>query len=145
MLATQYGLVYWQANALQALSEHLIHKEQRSRLIDSNKLGISYINSDNMPDSLLAGNLAQRSLNIFQDYGDVYQTAGAYRSLSLCYWELGDYRSALICLEKALNDNKNIKQASWQASANTSVWSIRPWTTNTTATSTATYTSTCRR
>ena len=111
VLATQYGLVYWQANALQALSEHLIHKEQRSRLIDSNKLGISYINSDNMPDSLLAGNLAQRSLNIFQDYGDVYQTAGAYRSLSLCYWELGDYRSALICLEKALNVNENIKQA----------------------------------
>ena len=111
VLATQYGFVYWQANALQALSEHLIHQGQRTKLMQNNPLGISYINQDHMPDSLLAGNLAQRSLNLFKSYGDVYQTAGAYRSLSLCYWERGDYQSALICLENALNENKGISQA----------------------------------
>lgn len=64
-----------------------------------------------MPEQLLAGNLAQRSLHIFQRYGDVYQTAGCYRTLASCYWKIKDYRSAIICLNKALHDNPAIKQA----------------------------------
>ena len=62
----------------------------------NNLPSFQYINLDNMPDSLLAGNLAQRSLHIFQRYGDVYQTAGSYRTLASCYWQIKDYRSAII-------------------------------------------------
>ena len=64
-----------------------------------------------MPLELLAGNFAQRALNIFSEYGDVYQTAGAYRTLAECYWQIKDYRSAGDCLNRALNQNRAIQQA----------------------------------
>ena len=105
-LSQQAGLVYWQANMLQSVSEHLLDKTVRRQLLASNKLGFQYLNNDNMPDSLLAGNLAQRALDLFSVYGDAYQKAGAYRTLSLCYWYIGDYSSALICLDNALADKK---------------------------------------
>lgn len=111
ILARQSGLVYWQANSLQSISEHLLTKELRRYLIDNNPQAIDYLNEDAMPDSLLAGYLAQKALNLFVCYGDIYQTAGAYRTLSLCYWELGDYASSLICLENALSDKNKIEQA----------------------------------
>lgn len=93
---------YWEANSLQALSEHLIDKDNRTWLSLNNKLAINYLNIDNKPDSLLAGNLAQRALSLFVSYGDVYQIAGAYRTLAFCYWTVCDYTSSLICLENAL-------------------------------------------
>lgn len=111
MLAKQSGSVYWEANSLQAMSEHLQEKASRDKLIADNLASIKYINDDNMPDSLLAGNLAQRSLLLFQGLGDVYQTAGSYRTLASCYWGVGDYHSAMICLEDALNKDKRIEQA----------------------------------
>ena len=47
--------------------------QYRDKLIQDNLPAMKFINTDLMPDSLLAGNLAQRSLEIFQKYGDVYQ------------------------------------------------------------------------
>ena len=110
-MAVRTGQLFWQANSLQALSEHLQDPAMRRMLTACYRQDIEYLNSDNMPDSLLAGNLAQRSLNLFTKYGDVYQIAGAYRTLAECYFAIGDYRSAMICLEQALNDNKAIGQA----------------------------------
>lgn len=110
-IANRHGYVFWEANALQSLSEHLQIKKHRDKLVANNMPSIKYINTDNMPDSLLAGNLAQRSLELFERYGDVYQTAGAYRTLAECYWFINDYPSAVICLERALNTNKAINQA----------------------------------
>ena len=69
------------------------------------------INPDEVEDSLLAGYLAERSLQLFQQYGDVYQTAGGYRTLASCYWDIGEYTSALTFLEKSLNENPAIHQA----------------------------------
>lgn len=111
MLARQHGYPYWEANSLQALSEHLVNDRSRRTLMRDNLPSFQFLNLDNMPDSLLAGNLVQRSLNIFRKYGDVYQTAGSYRTLASCYWQIKDYRSAIICLQKALNDNPAIRQA----------------------------------
>lgn len=111
ILARKCGLVYWEANSLQSISEHLLTADQRKHLIENNYAAVRFINDDNMPDSLLSGYLAQKSLEMFSSYGDVYQIAGAYRTLSFCYWELGDYTSALICLENALTNNKKINQA----------------------------------
>ena len=48
---------------------------------------------------------------IFQSYGDVYQTAGAYRTLAYCYWGINDYRKALECLDHSLVDNNKIMLA----------------------------------
>ena len=105
------GNVFWEANALQALSEHLFTKEIRESLLDDNYVSIALINPDEVADSLLAGYLAERSLQLFQEYGDIYQTAGGYRTLASCYWDIGDYPSALSCLEKSLNENPAIHQA----------------------------------
>lgn len=110
-IAKHYGYIFWEANALQALSEHLQVASHRKRLIADNQPYIKFINTDNMPDSLLAGNLAQRSLDLFKKYGDVYQTAGAYRTLAQCYWFINDYQSSIACLDNALNTNKAINQA----------------------------------
>ena len=116
-LAQQAGMVYWEANALQAISEHLLDKDEGRQLIANNKPVIRYLNVDNMPNSLLAGYFAQKSLDLFNSYGDIYQVAGAYRTLSSCYWALGDYRSSLICLENALTKNVNIEKSPSQVAS----------------------------
>lgn len=110
MTARQEGYPFWEANSLQAISEHLAVAQYRDKLIQDNLPAMKFINTDLMPDSLLAGNLAQRSLEIFQKYGDVYQIAGSYRTLATCYFQIGDYESAIICLHKALG-SKRIYQA----------------------------------
>ena len=105
------GYPYWQANTLQALSEHLQRSKMRDFLIRNNLPAIKYLNVEQMPDSLLAGNLAQRALNLFLSYGDTYQIAGAYRTLSECYFSIKDYNSAGDCLIRALRVSDNIQQA----------------------------------
>lgn len=110
-LARQGGYPYWEAQALQALSEHLQEPMQRQWMISDNYPSILYVNTDGMPDSLLAGNLAQRSHDLFARYGDVYQTAGSLRTLAECYWHIADYGSALACLKKALDDKRFVDQA----------------------------------
>ena len=109
--STNGGYLFWQANALQALSEHLFTPDSRRFLLNHNRPSVAMINIDDMPDTLMAGNLAQRSLELFRAYGDVYQTAGAYRTLASCYWGIGDFPSALICLERALENDTAIRQA----------------------------------
>lgn len=110
-IAKTGGFIYWEANSLQSISEHLLIADQRKQLLENNPSVIRYINEDNMPDSLLPGYIAQKSFEQFSLYGDIYQVAGAYRTLSFCYWELGDYTSSFICLENALNNDKRINQA----------------------------------
>lgn len=110
MLAIHHNYPYWEANSLQALSEHLVNDKSREVLIRDNLPSFKYLKVGNLPDSLIAGNLAERSLSIFQKYGDVYQTAGSYRTLASCYWQIKDYRSALICLQNALKQNPAINQ-----------------------------------
>lgn len=105
------GYPYWQANALQALSEHLQKPKMRDFLIRNNLPAIQYLNVEQMPDTLLAGNLAQRALNLFISYGDTYQIAGGYRTLAECYFAIEDYNSAGDCLLRALQVSKNIKSA----------------------------------
>lgn len=105
------GYPYWQANALQALSEHLQKAKMRDFLIRNNLPAIQYLNVEQMPYTLLAGNLAQRALNLFISYGDTYQIAGGYRTLAECYFAIEDYNSAGDCLLRALQVSKNIKSA----------------------------------
>lgn len=105
------GYPYWQANALQALCEHLQKAKMRDFLIRNNLPAIQYLNVEQMPDTLLAGNLAQRALNLFISYGDTYQIAGGYRTLAECYFAIEDYNSAGDCLLRALQVSKNIKSA----------------------------------
>lgn len=111
ILSRRYHYPFWEANSMQAISEHLQDPKMRDYLIVNNLPDIKYVNTDYMPDSLLAGNLAQRSLNIFSKYGDVYQIAGSYRTLAQCYWQIKDYNSAITCLNNALYINPIIERA----------------------------------
>ena len=47
---------------------------------------------------------------LFRQFGDVYQIAGAHRTLATCYHVMGDDRQALKHLNQALAD-KRINQA----------------------------------
>ena len=111
LLSRQYRYQYWEANSLQAISEHLQNDDDRQRLTADNMQEIDFINVDQMPDILLSGNLAQRALSLFEAYGDVYQTAGAWRTLSMSYRNIGDYNSAYACLTNALEKDTAINAA----------------------------------
>ena len=54
--------------------------------------------------------LAEEALHLFEDYGDIYQIAGAHRTLASCYHAIGDDVMALDHLNKALSDT-TINQA----------------------------------
>lgn len=111
MLACEGGYVYFEAQALQGLSEHLADSAFLAYISASNRPAVDYINTDHMADSLIAGNLALRSYGLFRGYGDVYQTAGALRTLAESYFAIGDYQSSVICLGAALKPQKKIGQA----------------------------------
>ncbi len=104
ILAEKAHMPYWQANALQAIAEMIGRHERRQWVAEKYPLALVYLNSDSMPDSLLAGNLALRSQRLFEAYGDVYQTACAYRTLAWCFWQISDYESALVCLYRAMSN-----------------------------------------
>ena len=105
MVARQGNYPYFIANALEALSEHLMEEDYRRQLIDDNLPAMKFINPENVEEEFLPGWLAENSLWLFTDYGDVYQIAGAYRTLASCYRQIGDYESALYNLEQALSDS----------------------------------------
>ena len=111
LLSRQYHYIFWEANSLQALSEHLQSQADRRRLRADNIQEFDFLNVDHMPDSLLAGNLAQRALQLFGEYGDVYQVAGAWRTLSEAFSSIGDYQSALACLDNALRKDTAVNAA----------------------------------
>ena len=110
-LLAQGKYPYFEAQAMQAISEHLQKESSREQLIRDNMPAMKFINTEQIPDDLLAGNLALRSLQLFIAYGDVYQSAGAYRTLAQCYWQIGDYQSSLDCLQLSLEKNRAILQA----------------------------------
>ena len=105
-LACQSGYVYFEANALEALAEHLMTPNYRQQLQADNPSAIQFINPDDIPADNLPLWLAGRALVLFQNYGDTYQIAGAYRTLASCYvMGPGDFESALYNLEMALADS----------------------------------------
>ncbi len=110
-LASRSRQVFWQANAMQAMSEHLLEKEDREVILSEHAQFVAAINTEGVADSLIAGNFAMRAIDMFTDYGDVYQTAGGLRSLSDCFFALGMYDDAIYCLESSLERDTLILQA----------------------------------
>ena len=103
--ARQGDYPYFAANALEALSEHLMDPDYRSQLLADNLPAMKFINPEGADDDMLAGWLAEDALHLFTRYGDIYQIAGAYRTLASCYRQIDDYESALYNLEQALSDS----------------------------------------
>ena len=105
MTARKGGYSFFAGQALEALSEHLMDPEYRTQLTEDNLPAMKFINPVGVDEEMLPGFLAENALNIFERYGDVYQIAGAYRTLASCYRQIGDYQSALYNLEQALSDS----------------------------------------
>lgn len=105
LMARQADYPFFAANALEALSEHLMDDISRQQLLTDNLPALKFINPENVDEDMLSGWLAENALNIFERYGDVYQIAGAYRTLASCFRQIGDYESALYNLEQALSDS----------------------------------------
>lgn len=105
LLAEHTGSTFFVANALEAIADHLTDASQRRQLIDDNLPAMKYLNPDGVGEELLPQRLAEEALAIFRDYGDIYQTSGAYRTLASCYLAQADYASALDCLGMALSDS----------------------------------------
>lgn len=110
ILAQQGDYPYFAANALESLSEHLLNPAYRAQLLRDNAPAMQLLNPEHISDEMLPGWLADNALAIFTTYGDVYQIAGAYRTLASCHRQTGDYESALFNLEMALSDS-TINQA----------------------------------
>ena len=102
LMARQADYPFFAANALEALSEHLMDDASRQQLLTDNLPAMKFINPERVDEDMLAGWLAENALSIFEQYGDVYQIAGAYRTLASCFRQIGDYESALFNLEQAL-------------------------------------------
>lgn len=109
VMAYEHSYTYWQANAMQSIAEHII--ADGGEYFRENPSIMRYINTESVPDSILAGNVAERALRLFEVYGDVYQTAAAWRTLSQCYNQIGDYNGALYSLHQALNTDSALYNA----------------------------------
>lgn len=110
LTSRQYDYPYFAANSLEAMAEHLLTPKERRQLLTDNQPALKFINPEGVEDDMLPIYLADNSLFIFRQYGDVYQIAGAYRTLASCHRATGDYESALFNLEEALSNSK-IEQA----------------------------------
>ncbi len=104
LLSQQSGIDYFMANSLEALAEHLMIDAYCVQLESDNLPAFKYINTYQVSHDSLAISLACDALDIFTDYGDVYQIAGAHRTLASCYRQLGDNPQALYHLQQALSD-----------------------------------------
>ena len=101
-IAKRDNFPYFVANALEAIAEHLTSATPSDELLDR---GLAMVNPEGLTDpNELAVSLAKRSLELFEAYGDVYQIAGAYRTLASCYRTIGDDEATLYYLEEALAD-----------------------------------------
>ncbi|MDO4958234.1 MAG: DUF5112 domain-containing protein [Prevotellaceae bacterium] len=105
MLARHNGYLFWEANSLQSLSEHLANPEELAAYHRDDDPCIRFLNDDAVPDSMLSGNLAERSLQCFVRYGDIYQIAGGWRTLASCYHDIKDHEAELSCLLNAVDDS----------------------------------------
>ena len=116
LMAAQADYPYFMANSLEALAEHLAVPSTRKQLVTDNLPAMKFLTEYNDRERLELSSehvysgdlpimLAERSLALFQDFGDVYQISGAYRTLATCYRSQGDYEAALYYLEQALSDS----------------------------------------
>lgn len=96
------GNIYFEANALQSIAELLMNPRNVS-ILEERRAGLMrMVNPQDLPSDSLARAYAYTALQLFKDYGDIYQISGSYRTLASCYNEEGRYKEALHFLDMAL-------------------------------------------
>lgn len=102
IFASRNQIDKYKAVSMQILSQYLLIDSIVGVVKEFDPSSLRYINEDGVADTLLAGNLAERALNIFLKQKDYYYTANAWRNLATCYFYIGDANMSLQCLNNAL-------------------------------------------
>ena len=102
ILSTRRKIDEYRALSMQALSMYFSYDSIFAIVRAFDAPSIRYINEYNVPDSLLAGNLAERTLSILLNGNNAYLLADAWRNLSTCYFRIGEPRKSVECLNMAL-------------------------------------------
>lgn len=110
LIAATNNYPFFIANSLEAMAEHLLVSQYREELEGKNAAAIRYILGHDADGHDVAQKFAERSLSLFERYGDVYQIAGAHRTLASCSRARGNYEHALSHLESVVADPR-ISQA----------------------------------
>ena len=66
LMARQYNYPYFEANSLEALSEHLMYRDSRQQLVEDNLSAMKFLNPDGVTDEELAVYLAEQALQLFR-------------------------------------------------------------------------------
>ena len=102
ILSSHIDYSLYKALSMQVLSLYLLNDSIFSLASEADRASIRYINEDSTPDSLLAANLAERSLGIFLRLNKPYYTAQAWLTLARCHFKRGDAQRSVECLDNAL-------------------------------------------
>lgn len=93
---------FYKGKFLLALSMYFQNDSIVALASGCDRASIRYLNEDDVADSLLAGNMAERSLDIFLRLNQPYYTAEAWLALARCYFKIGDARQSVQCLDMAM-------------------------------------------
>ncbi|MDR1004498.1 MAG: DUF5112 domain-containing protein [Prevotellaceae bacterium] len=107
-MATAGNYLYFEGNGMQGLANLMTSEENYAYFRNRRSYALQQL--DESADSLLPLHLAQRALQKFRQYGDNYQIAGTYVSISKYLNRHGRYAEALDTLTRALqcmNDTLN--------------------------------------
>ena len=102
ILSSRNNIDLYRGISMQLLSDYLLNDSIFQLVKAYDPASIRYINEDAVPDSLLAGNMAERSLGIFLNQGDLYLTANSWRRLASCYMKIAEPEHAIQCLNNSL-------------------------------------------
>lgn len=103
ILSSRADYLLYEALSMQVLSIYLLNDSIFSLANEVDMASIRYINEDSTPDSLLAADLAERSLDIFLKLNKPYYTANAWLTLARCYFKQGEAQRSVECLDNALS------------------------------------------
>ena len=101
-ISREYGYVYFEANASQAMAELLKERKNFDLIMERRPNVMRAINSEDLSWEELTMRFAWQALDLFKKYGDLYQISGTYRTLASCSNEQGRYEDALHYLSEAL-------------------------------------------
>ena len=101
-ISHEHGYIYFEANASQAMAELLKERKNFDLLMEHRPNVMRAINTEDLPWEKLTMRFAGQALELFKEYGDLYQISGTYRTLASCCNEQGRYEDALYYLSEAL-------------------------------------------
>lgn len=102
ILASRLHNELYKGKFLLALSTYFLNDSILALASSCDRASIRYLNEGDVADSLLAGNMAERSLTIFLQQNQPYYIAAAWLALARCYFKIGDARQSVQCLDMAM-------------------------------------------